>query len=67
MVRFNSLFFHGFGNPWRKLMELGRAIVILPSGAHDIGEDVATGYGGESFLQLLKQDGFFELPGLFPS
>jgi hypothetical protein len=37
----------------------------MPSGVHDIDEDVATGYGGEKFLQICKQDGFFELPGLF--
>lgn len=39
--------------------------MISSSGTYDMDEDVETGYGGEKLLKVMKQDGFFELDGLF--
>lgn len=39
--------------------------MISSSGTYDIDEDVETGYGGDKILKVFKQDGFFELAGLF--
>ncbi|KAF2095800.1 NAD(P)-binding protein [Rhizodiscina lignyota] len=44
----------------------GRSFAILPSGVHDIDEDVETGWGGEKLAGLLEQDGFFDIPNLIP-
>lgn len=44
----------------------GRALGIFPSGVIDIHEDISTGYGGKEILDVLKQDGFFNISSLFP-
>lgn len=44
----------------------GRALAIMPSGVIDIDEEVDTGYGGHKLLKVLEQDGFFDIPSLFP-
>lgn len=44
----------------------GRALGVFPSGVVDIEEDVETGYGGHQILKVMEQDGFFDIPSLFP-
>ena len=44
----------------------GRALGVFPSGVVDLDEEVESGYGGHKILQVLEQDGFFDIPSLFP-
>ena len=44
----------------------GRSFAIMPSGYFDIDEENETGWGGENYIKMLEQDGYMDIPSLFP-
>lgn len=44
----------------------GRTFAIMPSGSIDMDEDVDEGYGGSKLKQMLIDEGFMDIPSLFP-